>query len=500
MGSIMLTRVQKFFWALFFLTLPFTSFPFLPPAVGGGALVRPLSLYPLAALMVLVTLPRLWKRPLPKTLLALIPFVLIAVASGLISLFAGIEPSLGVSVFDRVLRALLTLGIGCAIYVTVALLPETIEDLRFSLRWLYTGFTLAIFWGTLQAVYIIRWNQEWFQLLNRLQRYISIRRLFNNRISGTTYEPNWFAEQLTFLLLPWLLASVLTGQTVFRWRWRWITGELLLLIWTVALLPFTFSRAGVLNLVVLAFVSVLVFRPAKKKDPAEQARVRVPLLRRLIEAGLAIAVVASLVFFAGTKNEFFARIWSYWDLKKSPSLSDYLEYLGFGARLTYSETAWNVYTAAPVFGVGPGNYAFYFEEKLPERPLAKTVEVLRLITPEQGRNRLVTPKNFYFRLLAETGLVGTAAFFAFLAANLGCALYLWLSPDRRIKFWGTAGLLGIVAFLFAAVSFDSFAIPNMWVIFGLITASAWVFRDPAQLETTEQTGKLNLDLPTQSGE
>jgi hypothetical protein len=34
-------------WVLFLVCLPVTSFPFFPPALGGGALVRPLSLYPL---------------------------------------------------------------------------------------------------------------------------------------------------------------------------------------------------------------------------------------------------------------------------------------------------------------------------------------------------------------------------------------------------------------------------------------------------------------------
>jgi hypothetical protein len=112
---------------------------------------------------------------------------------------------------------------------------------------------------------------------------------------------------------------------------------------------------------------------------------------------------------------------------------------------------------------------------LPERPLANTPEVLRLVTPEEGRDRLITPKNFYYRVLAETGIVGAITFIAFLIDILGCALYLWLSPDPQVRFWGTGGLLGLIVFVLSAVSFDSFAIPNMWVLFGLITAATWVF-------------------------
>jgi O-antigen ligase len=182
-----------------------------------------------------------------------------------------------------------------------------------------------------------------------------------------------------------------------------------------------------------------------------------------------------LIYIASLKNPFFARIWSYWSDVKQTSLSDYFEYLGFGARFRYGEAAYATYEAYPILGVGLGNYAFYFPEMMPDRPLAAVPELLRLIVPEGNRERLITPKNFYYRLLAETGLVGMAAFLAFLAAVLGCALFLWLSRDKEQRFWGRAGLLGLVAFLPSAISFDSFAIPNMWVVFGLVTAAAWIY-------------------------
>ncbi|HEY5671673.1 MAG TPA: hypothetical protein VIS10_16905, partial [Anaerolineales bacterium] len=187
------------------------------------------------------------------------------------------------------------------------------------------------------------------------------------------------------------------------------------------------------------------------------------------------AALIALIFFAGLKNPFFARLWKYWSEVKNTSLEGYFEYLGFGARFRYSDTAYRIYEAHPVLGVGLGNYAFYFPDMMPDEPLATSPELLRLIVPEGNRERLITPKNFYLRLLAETGLVGMAAFAAFFAAVFGCALFLWLSSDREQRFWGRAGLLGLIAFLPSAMSFDSFAIPNMWVVFGLITSAAWVF-------------------------
>ncbi len=470
-----ITRVEGLAWSLFLFCLPITSFPFFPPALGGGALVRPLSVFPLLVLACVATLPRLLTKPLSKTFLCLAPFVVAATASSLISLLQGIEPALGVTVTDRILRALLTLGLGLGMFFTVALIPRSPEELRASLRWLYAGFGLALLWGSAQAVYMIKFNPAYFRLMNRLQDFISTRKLFNNRISGMTYEPNWFAEQITFLFMPWLLASILSGSSAFRWRWRWLTVEWLLLGWSTVVLAFTFSRAGFINLFALAFVCVVFFRPkhTPKNAPAHPP-VRIWTLR-LLEALLVVVVLGGGLYLAGSKNTFFARIWNYWLDVKEPTLSGYFEYLGFNARFIYGDTAFRTYQAYPLLGVGLGNYAFYFEQMLPDQPLVSTPEVLRIITPDAGRDRLITAKNLYYRLLAETGLVGLGTFLVFIIALLGSGLWLWLSPLPEEHFWGLASLLGLIVFIPAALSFDSFAIPNMWVVFGFISAAARLY-------------------------
>jgi hypothetical protein len=486
LGAVM-QAVQRVAWATFLIALPVTSFPFFPPAMGGEALVRPLSLYPLIILIFLVILPRLFNRSLSKSLLPLFPFVLIAIASSLLSLLRGIEPALGISVSSRVLRGAVTLFIGCTIYLAVSLLPETIDDLHFSLRWIFVGGILAMLWGSLQAIYVLHFDPRWFSLLEKIQNYISMRRLLPDRISGLTYEPHWFSDQIILLILPWSLAAVLTGHSVFRWRWRWLTVEWLLLIWAVLLLPFTFSRAGLLNLVVVVLFSILFLRPKKRrKISASSSKSNLmarlipnPSLKRTLEISAVAVLVVLPIYFIGTRNLFFARIWEYWE-GQNRSLSGYIQYLGFDARVTYSQAAFNTYLAYPLLGVGLGNYAFYFEEMLPNRPISEVPEALRMITPEKGRDRLITSKNFYLRLLAETGIVGTVTFLAFVIANLGSALYLRLSEPEEWKYWGVASLCGIFAFGLSAFTFDSFVIPNMWIIFGMIAASMHVLAHSAQ--------------------
>lgn len=461
-------------WRLFLFFMPITSFPYFPEEFGGGTLVRPLSVYPLIFLCFLVVLPRLMK-PIPKTVLSLAPFILAAIASSLLSLLAGIEPSLGVTVFDRVLRALVTLVIGVAIYLAVALTPHSIEELRGALRWIYAGFSLAYAWGTAQMVYVLHYNHAYFLTLSRIQRLFSLRKLFPSRISGMTYEPNWFAEQICFFMLPWLLASVLRGYSVFSWRWHKITVEWLLLAWSVVLIIFTYSRAGLINMIILVIFAFLIFsmrKPARKDHPRSKSS---HWFLRIVEACVAVGMLVGGIYYAGNKNEFFARIWNYWLENEQTSVERYLEYIGFGARIAYSEAALQTYTVSPIFGVGLGNYAFYFDEMIPDQPLARIPELLKILSPEEGRNRLITVKNFYLRLLAETGLVGTAAFAVFIVALLGCVIYLWLSNDTQQKFWGTGGLLGMLVFAVSAFTFDSFTLPNMWVVFGLITAATKIF-------------------------
>ena len=475
-----LSAIQRIAWAVFLLALPITSFPYFPPAIGGEALVRPLALYPLIILLLLAVLPRLVWRPLPKTIIPLLPFVLVAMASSLLSLLRGIEPALGVSASIRVLRGMFTLGIGCSIYLTIGLLPDSVDDLRFSLRWIYAGVSLALLWGSLQAIYIFRYDPTWFNFLDRLQGYISIRHLFVDRISGFAYEPHWFADQIILLCLPWSLAAVLSGYTIFPWRWRWLTIEWVLTGWSVLLLPFTYSRAGLLNLVVLTFFGVLLFRARQRTPsapPRNQPAALRPLLplRRYLDVLLAILIVVIPMYFVGTRNSFFARIWGYWQ-KPSVTLTDYLSYLGFDARVIYGVAALNTYQAYPILGVGLGNYAFYFEEMLPYRPIYEVPEVLRVTTPEKGRDRLITSKNFYLRLLAETGIIGAIVFLAFVVTHVGNAVYLRLSSDAEQRYWGAACLCGLIAFGLSAFTFDSFVIPNMWVVFGLITAATRVLK------------------------
>jgi O-antigen ligase len=479
----LLGKTEKVAWALLFLTLPVTSFPYFPGGLGGKTLVRPLAIYPLLLLLVLVTVPRLFKQPLPRTFLPLFAFVVIAIASSAVGFSAGLEPLRGVTLTSRFIRNIITLGLGCAFFLTIVLLAKDWDDLRFSLRWLYIGFGLALAWGTLQIVYVVQYIPRYFHWISQVQSFVSTRKLFPTRISGLTYEPKWFAEQICFLLLPWLLGSILTNRTIFRWRYKRITIEWILLIWSFVIVIFTFSRTGLFLLVALTLLSILLSRIfARGPSPSSEVKSAKTKRRRRIAASVFTFSVLALTLYAMAQNPYVSRFWRYWTGDK-PFNRTYLEYIGFQQRFVYWTTAIQTFEENPLFGVGLGNYAFYFNEMLPDQPWNRQPEIIRQITPVEGRARLITPKNLYARLLAETGLIGTITFTSFVAAIIGCVLFLGLSKAQEQRYWGLCGLLGVASFAIVVFSYDSFAIPNMWIVFGLITAAAHISPPSSQIDS-----------------
>jgi hypothetical protein len=366
--------------------------------------------------------------------------------------------------------------LGLSFYFTVSLLHESWEDLRRSLRWLYAGMGLALLWGTLQIPNLVLGSSSYFKLINHFQRLISTRKLFTTRISGMTYEPKWFAEQICFILLPWLIASLLTNRSVFRWRWHRVTIEMILLVWSVGVLFFTFSRTGFFIVVLLAVICYFLYysRFGKRAEHAKKS-----IGRRLLEASSFVLVLGVAVVIVGSQNTYFSRLWRYWTEAKTRNRS-YFEFIAVEQRFVYWETAVKINEVNPLLGVGLGNYAFYFDKKLPNRPWQTQQEIMRQITPGEGRDRLITPKNLVARLIAETGVLGTSAFVTFVFSLFGCMLVLWFSQTEEQRYWGVGALLALIVFVIEIFSFDSFAIPNMWVVFGLITAAAHLV-DPIEM-------------------
>ncbi|HEY3312044.1 MAG TPA: hypothetical protein VGK00_10425, partial [Anaerolineales bacterium] len=270
MPKLQAGQVSRVLWALVLVTLPVTSFRFMP-FLGSGTYVRPLALYPLALLLP-VLLIRLKRReidrPWPGTLTILLAFLLVALAATSFGALLSPVELRGVGYFDRVVRAVLTLVIGVSFFLAAVWMNQSESDLRFSVKWLLAGLVAHLLWGSVQFIGL---NTGYRQKLLKIQNLFSIRGLVKNkRISGFAYEPSWLAGQITALYLPWLVAAVLTGyralgsaqfgsdgnKPTLASRFRPLLEPGLFLAGSAGLLM-TYSRSGLAIAVIAGLVTFL---------------------------------------------------------------------------------------------------------------------------------------------------------------------------------------------------------------------------------------------------
>ena len=83
------------------------------------------------------------------------------------------------------------------------------------------------------------------------------------------------------------------------------------------------------------------------------------------------------------------------------------------------------------------------------------------------------PKNLWVRLLAETGVAGFTAFGSWLGLLALSAWNVWKRGSGVRRVIGLAALFTLLAQVGEGFSLDSFALPQLWVMLGLMTAAAW---------------------------
>ncbi len=471
MRKLNLDLFSRILWATVLLTLPVTSFRFMP-FMGSGTFVRPLALYPLGLLMP-VLLYQIWTkrltRPWNGSLTILLAFTLTALLTTMLgALFAPIELR-GVEYWDRALRAWITLIIGLSFFISAVWMNRNEEDLKFSLKWLLIGLALHIIWGGIQAVGLqIGLRGE----LNKIQNLFSIRGLpKNKRIAGFAYEPSWLAGQLAALYIPWLFASLLARYRLSRFKWL----EPILLLGGLALLLLTYSRSGLVVTVGAAVLTFLVaglgvmkdlwtwyrtgFRPDVGKG--KWGMMLAPASRIVITLVLIGAVIASGIFLSD--KGYISALWN----SSAESVWDYAIDAYLGPRLAYVVAGLSSFQAHPLTGVGLGASGFSMYAHMPDWALSGVPEIARQMSPSS--NLYPNPKNFYIRLLAEMGLPGFLIYISFLFTLLAYALISLRRVESFWRFIGTAGFFSVVAVAAQGISQDSFAMPEMWINLGMLT-------------------------------
>ncbi len=459
-----LEKLTYLFWGLALLTLPVTSFRWFP-GLGEGTLVRPLALYPLALLFPLLFI-QAWRRKITLfwagAFLALGAFVLFVLFSGIAGSLLDPIPLRGQTYNGRVIRALITLFIGVAFFISAVWMNRNESDLRFSVKWIFAGLILDLAWSGLQAVTFYT-NLLEKEMVTHWQLAFSMRELVRtNRISGLAYEPAWLAGQLATIFIPFLFAAVLTNFRLTRVKWL----EPALLALSLLVVLATYSRGGLLTTVAAAGLTFLFFGRNIIRNVGSWFvnGFRQGIFNILLRFGMIAVVFGALtgaLLFLG-QREYFRSLLSF----EADDLSDYMVNISAGARGAYSAAAYETFEDHPLTGVGLGASGFYIYQNLPDWSLTTVPEIARQLSPE---NRLYpNPKNLYLRLLAETGLIGFILFLAFQFHVLGDALWLLKLNETWARFAATAGVFAWLAITFYNFTQDSLTTPNIWLASGIV--------------------------------
>jgi O-antigen ligase len=456
--------LSRILWGAALLTLPVTSFKWFP-LVGEGTFVRPMSLYPLALLIPLLLI-QWWREKIRDSwagafipLGALVLFIFVATSFGVLT---DPIPLRGQTYSGRAIRALATILIGLAFFVSAVWMNKNEDDFRFTVRWLFAGLCLDLAWSGLQAVtfYTGLLKKE---MVTHWQLAFSMRELVRtNRISGLAYEPAWLAGQLATTFLPFLFAAVLTNFRITRLKWL----EPVLLALSLLVLLATYSRGGLLITIAVAGITFLIFGWDFIRGIWTWfiSGFRGKLPEVLIRVGMVVTVVAvfaGVFIFLGQKN-FFRRLWE----TNAETLSEYLVDINAGARGAYTTGALAAFEKYPLTGTGLGASGFYIYSNLPDWALTTVPEIAKQLDP--GNHLYPNPKNLYVRLLAETGLIGFFLFLAFQFHVLGDILDSLRRNEPWARFAAVAGVFAWLAITFYNFTQDSLTTPNIWLVPGIL--------------------------------
>ena len=268
------------------------------------------------------------------------------------------------------------------------------------------------------------------------------------RIWSTLSEPVWFGDYLV-VVIPLLTAYVLARQRPLPMPQRW---HLALLAPLLLALLLTFARSAWFALLAaLAVLALIFFRP-----------------REILRWAIILAVIGLLLI---PVDMMIARL----PIAKGASLLQAVasrfvspfQQADFGNihRYTGMITALDMFRAHPWLGVGYGNFGFHFYLHKPS--WGQTISDWFDVFP-------VMSGGMFFRLLAETGIIGAAAFALLLLAVASEGLHAWrsLRGDSFLSATAAGLLASFVGLVVRIVMDDSIHFTYTWFIVAFIVILA----------------------------
>lgn len=468
-------------------SIPVTSFPLLS-RLGANSLVAPLSLVPLLILVVVWMLPRLMAgRPLPGQTRPLLAFIGIACLATVVSAMYPILPYRDSLPNHEAIVALFTLAIGASYYLVAASFAESEPELVSSLRWLSLGGAIMLLWSGVQMTWLPRADDPMPLRWVEVHHWFSIRDPFRDRVTGMAYEPSWFADQLVVLYLPLWIASTIRRKSILAPSLRVPAPEAVLLVWGLITLYFSFSRIGWLALALMggSLFTLFAWRAIDRRwnallgrlkngKPWQRIAVAASKVAGLLLAVLVVVAVALLAVNLGAQfDDRLAKLLEtdYSQLflsQQHPLIYELPDRVAFAERIMYWTAGLRTFGLYPILGVGLGKAGFLFPATVPYFGFYLP-EVISAV--EAGGAWIPNVKSLWIRLLAETGLAGFLTFTLWLT---GLGVRSWANLVRAhssLGVIGIAGLLALAAQLVEGFSLDTFALPQLWVMLGLVTAA-----------------------------
>ncbi len=476
---------QKGTWILWLglvAALPITSFPLF------AKILRTSSVAPAAGIFVLL-LTFLWlpvyifkKGRFPFQVKPAIAFFLFALLTIVLAFFRYLPDFKNASVVFAALEGIATLGLGALFFFVTTAMPNSDQKVRQTLAVLNWGGLVMLLWSLIQIAvsYVLK---DYTDGMRSIQHFFSTTVLFDRRATGFASEPSWLAHQLNLVYLVYWISATINRTSAHRFKIWKFSFENLLLVGGVMVLFVTFSRGGLVSfMLVLAFLFLLanirfvkwIMRKSKSNRPA-----LIGALTALAMLVLYLAILVGGLFVLSKVDPRMEKVFQFSTGADNPIMK-YADDLQFGERVVYWQTGWNIFNDYPLLGVGVGFSGYYFPQYLPDYSW-RLPEVQKLMGWSAG---LLNIKNFWTRIMAETGLVGLSLFIVFLVVIAITAVGLIKDKNPLRKTIGWMGVFMLITFLPEEFSVDSFALPYYWFTLGLVVAaSRWT-----KTETQESHG------------
>lgn len=480
MASRLIDRLTWILWALVVVALPFTSVPLVSKLIRSSA-VAPGSLLfviPLAVIAFPLMIKR--KQTVPFQSKPALYFFLFVFLTIFMAFFRNVPDYKDQTIPSVAIEGIATSGLGLLFLLVFMSIPNNRQKIDQTLRILNWTGLVSLVWSIITGVVPLE-MKALRHIIGVVQDYTTTTKLFEGRMTGFAAEPSWLAHMLNLVFLAYWLAATINKTSVHKFRLWKFSFENLLLMGGIVVLIGTLSRGGLAAfMLVVAFLFLLVnIRFVRRLASKWDVKRRV-WGAMLLSLGLVIAYLGLLVLGLYGLSKVDPRMENVFQFNSTVEnpLIKYADELQFGERVLYWQTGWNIFNDHPIFGVGVGFSGFYFPDHFPDSAWG-LVETRRLLY--QSPN-LMNIKNFWVRLLAETGIVGFALFMAFLIVIAITSVELIRSKTAMRRTLGYMGAFALIALILEEFSVDSFVLPYIWFTLGLVAAAwRWYYPDSGEI-------------------